>query len=75
MSGDDRFDYEGVKAPSMDWINENELARMHLLRPAAGDADPPPTCDDVLALRMALMGDWRPEVRRNARQSHEMKAG
>ena len=64
-----RYAYEGFKAPPNDQITENELAWIDMLRCIVGDTDPPPTLAGVQALRMALMDDRRPEVRRNARQS------
>ncbi len=75
MSAKDRYVYEGFKLPSTDPITKNELAWVDMLRPIVGDADPSPPLAGVQALRVALMGDRRPEVRRNARQSHEPKPG
>ena len=68
MSARDGLVYGGFKLPSTDPITENELAWIDMLRSIVGDADPPPTCEGVLALRVALMNDRRPEVKRNARR-------
>lgn len=75
MSTKDRQVVEGYKTPSKDPITENELAWIHLLRSVLGDTDPPPTLAGVLALGITLVDDRRVRVRRNARQSQEMKAG
>jgi hypothetical protein len=54
MKVKDRYVYEGFKLPSTDPITENELAWIDMLRCIVGDPDPPPTCEGVLALRVAL---------------------
>ena len=54
MSAQNRLKVEGFKLPSTDPITESELAWIDMLRCIVGDADPPPTCEGVLALRVAL---------------------
>ena len=57
MNRNDRYVYEGFKAPSTDPLTEDEIAWIHVLRSVAGDAAPPPTLADVRTLRMALTGN------------------